>query len=111
MLKPWLDPDNTGTEVLNGSTVGVAEKSSVEKDAIRLFPNPATDYIIINFITFDADEIEISLVDILGKPIENYFLNKKTEQFSLDISGLPAGIYYIKVNYGHCLIVKKIIKQ
>lgn len=110
-LKPWLDPDNSGVQVLDGTQVGILENGFAKSDDIILYPNPVNDIVYIKFIIFEADDVDISFVDILGKPIGNYFTYLINDDISIDISGFPPGVYYAKIKNGNRAVVRKIIKQ
>lgn len=110
-LKPWLDPNGSGIQVLDGTAVGISEKVLSTLENIIVYPNPVIDVIYIKFITFEADEVDISFVDILGKPIGNFINHLSRGDISIDVSGFPAGMYYARIKNGQQVVVKKIIKQ
>jgi len=57
-----------------------------------VYPNPANDYVIIE--TF-ADNALISLINIQGKIIKE--IKSSGNQYRMDISNIPSGIYFIRV--------------
>jgi len=61
---------------------------------IKLYPNPANNYLIIDSKSFINQNYEI--IDISGKIlIKNKILNNKQE---IDLTNLKTGIYFIKIN-------------
>ncbi len=61
----------------------------------NLFPNPATDHVTINF-TNEHDGSVVYLYNSLGEMIYTGILNSGAPQFTIDLTGLSSGIYYIQ---------------
>ena len=81
---------------------GILSKES-SKLNIKLFPNPAKDFV---FIEKNNEMItNIELVNISGKVLFNTTVNNKF--YKLNISNLQKGIYFIKVDGN----INKIIKE
>jgi len=114
-LKPWLDPDNTGITSINGTTLSVTKlKIKPKDDVVKIYPNPADNFVYLNFINFEPSNIHLEilgLIDILGKPVKDLYFNKLSENIKINISDIQSGIYFIKIKYNQKLIIKKIIKQ
>lgn len=65
-------------------------------DNIKVFPNPATQFISVN--GNENDISEYSILSILGQDMNAsvQLISKNESQILLDISKLPTGIYFIK---------------
>jgi hypothetical protein len=67
-------------------------------DEILVYPNPATDNIFINIPenieTTNNDKAE--LIDILGAVKATWYI--KNGENNMDISNLPSGVYFLKIN-------------
>lgn len=61
-------------------------------ESIKLYPNPATDYLNIDINT--NENIELSIINEIGKTIEKKTLNNSAQ---IDISNLADGIYYVQI--------------
>jgi len=73
---------------------------------VKLFPNPADEYIIIEM---ENNDFNVQVEDILGNVVivqESY--ENKTR---IDLSEIQAGIYFITVNSSENKIVRKFIKR
>ncbi len=94
--------DNDGT--FSYSRI-VAAKVQAET-ALRVFPNPAGDYVMV-----ESDEIieTIRLISPLGQQIKTDAPLSKSVKLSTD--GLATGIYFLEISTGEYKSVKKIIKQ
>jgi len=75
----------------------------------RLYPNPATDFVTIEFMNNDNDVPVITLHDHLGRPVNVRELDQN--QTRLDVRGLPAGLYLISVKTNEGSATRKLILQ
>ena len=75
--------------------------------AVSLYPNPATDKIIVD-IPGDAHQSDLSILNIHGQQVLNRKLwDAKT---IIDISPFPSGVYHVKITGEKTQLVKKFIK-
>lgn len=72
---------------LSCDLVGLGEELSVE---IRLYPNPARDFITLE--TGNSDQFDIQIIDAMGRIAKTVNLSN---QGRIDISGLVSGVYSI----------------
>ncbi len=89
----WEDPSNSTNEE--------------SKNPIKVFPNPATDYIEIQGM---KNTSEIQIVNLEGRVLK--IIEVASQQAVLNIQQLLPGMYYLKVldEVGNAVFVKKIIK-
>lgn len=81
-----------GAFTITNGTIGIPEGEKIKTD-FRIFPNPANQQIeIIKAAT--ADRIE--LLDPFGRIIKQ-FENVTSSLFSIDISGLGNGLYFVRM--------------
>ena len=86
------DPADTLVAVYNFSVTGspIADISEVELAALKLYPNPASDFFKIT----ETQEIkELIVYNILGRQVESFVVNGGNQEF--DISNLPNGMYLV----------------
>ena len=83
---------------------GIAEPVNI-KSEINIYPNPGKDHIIVE----PAPMGILSLFNITGQEL----LKEKitTEKTQINISDLPSGIYFVKVQTKDEITVKKVIKE
>ena len=87
---------------LEGTYDGVVE----EKESVFAFPNPANDRVIIEGI----EAAEVQIYNAIGQCVAS--ATGKGEPFTIDISNLPSGVYFINITDGEgrkC--VKKVVKE
>ncbi|RLD44522.1 MAG: hypothetical protein DRI86_07320 [Bacteroidetes bacterium] len=86
------------------STVSIS--NSTNETSLNIYPNPTTDVVNI-----ESNELmnSVRIYNIAGEEV--MYNNTNSELTSIDISGLSNGLYYISINYGNKIIVRKIIKD
>lgn len=95
------------------SSVGVIEnENSISK--FHVYPNPANENVILDFISAKGGNHQFSISDINGKLIftENYSAQKGANEKQISLSGMNAGIYLVTVtdengNTQHLKLVKE----
>ncbi len=67
-----------------------------ENLGVKVFPNPTTGIVYINFSAVSGNEINVSIMDILGKEVlrKNY---PAEGQIEVDLSDKVSGIYFLKL--------------
>ena len=88
--------DNVGNFPLSSNTIN--------QETINIYPNPSSDFIYIN--SKDSDNYTISLFNILGELI----IDKKINLQQLNLSNLPNGQYFLKIESESGIINEKILK-
>ncbi len=106
----WTVTDESGNtevcsfEILVNSATGITELSDTY---FNIYPNPAH-----NKLTISNDKLLINsaeILDITGKTVEQFTVN--TKQYSVDISDLQNGIYFIKLQTNNLVKTIKVIKE
>jgi len=92
---------NTATVALNGTSTGIED---IHGEEMQLYPNPAGDVLNLIFSESNLPEV-IEIVDVCGRKVMSQ--NVVDGNVIINISGLQAGVYFVKVNN----IVKKFIKK
>ena len=85
-----------------------AENLTNTTKASLAYPNPAKDYIYLDFNTKEPQEITISITDMSGRivyttPAATYHAPKHTVQ--IPIQNLPSGIYNYAINNGSAVLM------
>lgn len=73
---------------------------------ITVFPNPATNTLYIG--NTNNANVEVEVIDIFGRTMIS---KKSLVNRSIDISSIPSGNYFIKINDGENLITRRFIKE
>ncbi len=91
--------------------LGVKE-NSVNDIIFKAYPNPANENVNIHFVLTQAESYTIDVLNNLGQVIKTlYKPNLAPGMYSevIDIKGLTAGIYTVKVNGNHAQGTQKLI--
>ncbi|NLA23762.1 MAG: T9SS type A sorting domain-containing protein, partial [Bacteroidales bacterium] len=73
---------------------------------INIYPNPASDNIII---THGVECKSLEIIDLLGVQVLNFECN--SNQTNIDVSNLAKGIYTIRITYDNEIVIKNFVVQ
>ena len=72
---------------------------------IKVYPNPATDYIMVSVP--GSKKLLIELFNISGQKI-NVPVNYQVDKASLSVAGIPSGVYLIRIRQGSSFETRKL---
>jgi len=98
------------------SELPVSSGASVEGgnlSTLTLFPNPACDFVKLNYYLDKAEAVSVFIIDLQGKIIKEEVLTsqKGINQSSVNIKNLASGIYQFRLKSSHQTITKQLLKQ
>jgi archaellum component FlaG (FlaF/FlaG flagellin family) len=109
-LVTYNDNDSTNDEscvsfTLKGSgTTGIVDFKDIEKETLSLYPNPATAEVRFNINLDKTEAVQVSVKDIAGREVMRHDFGRvpanASAPFSLDISRLTPGLYFVELNTG-----------
>ncbi|GEM_PF-2704677 len=87
------------------------DASPLSEDAFSLHPNPAQSS--VNITLSKLGEVAVVLTDLLGQELQQVFFDVQVSQsiYTLDVSELPTGLYFIRLQQGSNQLVKRFIKN
>ncbi len=95
--EPFNFPENLKSSVMDYS-FSKNESSVQDKPYLKVFPNPAGDYIIIEFESInDSNNITFRITDTYGKLIQEMNLNKMRDQVVIKTKNWKQGLYLIQM--------------
>ena len=91
-----------------GTLVGIHEFVDVDKDpfTLELLPNPAKDRLTIR-TDYELGKMSVHILNAYGVEVRGFVMDR---QATIDVSDLPAGVYFVNV-IGGKLVTKKFIKE
>ena len=93
------------------TTVSINDVNSSEVSDLLLFPNPATDFLIIEFTLEKEREVKLILLDVLGEMVfksHEKIYDKHGTKY-IDISNLSNGVYFVSIVFDGGLLSRKFI--
>lgn len=84
--------------------------NKLNANSIRLIPNPASDHVLLTIK--DYDNLTVKIFDVNGKCIYDQKLINKSGEFTIDVSNLDQGMYFISVHNSSSVVYStKLIKD
>ena len=92
----------TGTYLLDmtltrSSTVGINENQIA--DNFKIYPNPAKDFVIVDFNEFEGKLNQVRLINIQGQNVFTSNIIDEVKTFNVPLTDLSEGIYFIQLQY------------
>jgi Secretion system C-terminal sorting domain len=105
--------DPAGNRDYRGIVPRLDESSSlqtVQEYGVSVYPNPSSDNLNVAIANLQVtDKAIVYLFDNAGKKL--YEKNQNASLCTLDMKGLPAGMYYLRIKINADEMVYKIMKQ
>ena len=103
----WYDPQQPCACELS-SPVGISESLTPAK-SISLYPNPAGNVLFVNY-EVKAANASWSITDITGRIVDTGLMAAGNSS-AVNLSGLPAGIYTIRIIEGTTVSAARFVKE
>lgn len=94
-------------ELIVDTTVGIGD---VAFSDLTIHPNPASEVIQIQSTNFSS-ETNVVIYNIQGQEVYSEVKNSTTGNFTINVSDLRTGMYFIQVHSEGKIVAKKLIKQ
>jgi hypothetical protein len=95
--------NRTLTAKIDCGDVGI---DAMETSGVNIYPNPTSGELTIEMGDMRYEICDIEIFDVFGKKVSHL-----TISHPISISGLPAGIYFVRIQTETGVITKKIIKN
>ncbi|MFH2141032.1 MAG: T9SS type A sorting domain-containing protein [Bacteroidota bacterium] len=105
-----IDTASKTVTVLLGTGININKID--EETGFKLYPNPTSGILYIEFLfsftqSLKGDSLEIQIVDTKGKVVLNNKVMLRNSKYDIDISGLPNGVYFVKIGEQAAKFVKE----
>ncbi|MDX2189485.1 MAG: M4 family metallopeptidase [Bacteroidota bacterium] len=81
----------------------------ITNDIIKVYPNPANDHLVIEYVPVVKEIWEINISNFLGETIYSRIIDSETNSQNLETETWASGIYLIKITSGSHSFVRKLI--
>ena len=95
----------TATFAPLGSIHAEGEGTAIQ---LSLYPNPTTGIVQVNNGEETMENIQV--FDMLGKMVTEYKVENEVA-YQMDFTGLPGGVYFVKVKTATDVVIRKVVKQ
>jgi hypothetical protein len=89
------------------------EEGSTLENSIRIYPIPSKEYVNVEFMAEQSEQYTIELVNYLGQTlmVQSIVGSESLEQIQLNVSELPKGVYFVRIQNEQSIISRKIQKN
>lgn len=92
-------------------TGGKEEQNSPSVTGMQVYPNPSTKFLYITLTRSELSDNRVLIFNTVGKTVMDFQVTSSS-QISLDVSSLPAGMYYVAIaSNSQNVLSAKFIKQ
>lgn len=72
----------------------------LEDSPVSIYPNPVTDYAVVDLKELSANSLSVKVVDVKGVMVQNFVYDDATgvDRLRLDLVDIPAGVYYLIID-------------
>lgn len=102
-----FDPEKELIAVLDTLIVNTGHCAAIENQ-LDIFPNPASEIITISYNGQQPEKV--SIYDLSGALVTEYFPAVGGNSFVMDISGVNSGFYFLKISFNNNTVTRKIVK-
>jgi len=93
-----------------GSIPQSIEDNENGTESIQVFPNPATDYVKIQFLNWGETKKEIKVIDLEGRIVYN-IEGIIEDHYTIPVQKLKSGIYFLETRNTKNSVVKKFVMK
>ena len=91
------------------SPTGISDLSA-DESAVQVFPNPATNNVMIDFKSISGHEnVQLKMIDVMGRIVYDSGLISHVTSLKINTNNFRNGLYYINLQIGLKNITKKLI--
>lgn len=108
MLVPVTASTSQGTRVETGPTPTIPVQQ-IEGNEVIIYPNPIITQLTVKLSSGFENGATVTLSDISGRVLQSFSVSG--QQYVLKLSGIPGGVYFIKVSNNLKSVTKKFTKQ
>ena len=80
------------------------------ENELTISPNPGSGLFNITLKNYVSENIHVRIVNVIGQEIKNFDLvQSANNDFKIDLSNQPNGVYFVQVKINEHVISKKVI--
>ncbi|MFK8006035.1 MAG: T9SS type A sorting domain-containing protein [Saprospiraceae bacterium] len=112
----WQNPDDlelfiVDATYINGEgTTGMANAPKT-LESFQIFPNPVEDKFYVKALLLDAEDVEISIVNVLGQSVFSKNFDQKEILLEIGFSEFPSGTYFLSLKKADGIQTESFVKK
>ncbi len=85
----------------------------IQINSFNIYPNPSRDIFNVSFVSDEVQNLEISIINVVGEAVYTADLDQFVGQFTKEVSlaTYPKGVYFLEITTDKGVINKKLILQ
>ena len=85
----------------------------IQINSFNIYPNPSRDIFNVTFVSEEVQNLEISIINVVGEVVYTADLDQFVGQFTKEVSlaTYPKGVYFLEITTDKGVINKKLILQ
>jgi len=95
--EPILLPPEGPEKILKNHKKKSAPSGDDNNSVLKVYPNPAHDFLIAEYLIIGGTNNSIDIVDVTGKICRSYILKDLQNQLVIETGDLKTGIYYVRL--------------
>ncbi|NND06712.1 MAG: T9SS type A sorting domain-containing protein [Saprospiraceae bacterium] len=103
------EPDTVSLVIDEAVLSGIADLA--QQINLQLAPNPATDFIRLNWSNEHAQVSDIRIVTLSGRTLQQRVLDAEAGAIEMQVGDYPAGVYFAQVSSDQGIQTKRFLKQ
>jgi glycosidase len=80
--------------------------------SLQIMPNPASDWLVVDYQLPQVAQVQIQLLDLLGRPVQSLFSGRQgagAQRLSVSLDDLPGGMYLLQLRADGQVQTEKIL--
>ncbi|CAM3685467.1 hypothetical protein FSS13T_14170 [Flavobacterium saliperosum S13] len=104
--------NGTQSVTATSCTAKISEDDTAQKEPeFIVYPNPANEFITVEFTGSASENFELTLTDMTGKSVFHEKISSDKQSKTINISDFASGVYFLKANIKGKQYFRKIIKK
>jgi hypothetical protein len=107
----WVALPEGGDLIELSSVFTSVEQNIIEAATMKVYPNPTSDFIKMDFNLLESTDVNVYVYDLNGRVLQSAAygnLQKSNYNMSMNLNGLSTGSYFVTIQAGESVITKKI---
>lgn len=79
--------------------------------SLNAYPNPSRDIVMLEAGKGFKHNVNVSVLDVLGNVVSSQQYARWTNPSTVNLGGLPQGVYFVRIQSGNDIVVKRIVRN